>query len=189
MKSRAFHAVVLLALTSGCTGNSSPPPTVKSIDGVCAHQTNPTHTVRTQGNLAKNSETLRGWMLDGYVLGGGGPGGIANAEYTGTGQANSAEVFSPAIPVVPGRTYVFSAWIDPSHITDNFAIMMVTNAARNAVYGNEIRVSHAACRYADTVTLPGGVKQAVLVFSNGGSTAAKGQKVRFSQPLFHAAEP
>ncbi len=142
-------------------------------------------TRSSSANLAPNSDTLSGWgaPIKGYVTATGGPGRATDLEYTGTGAATSATLASPTIAVVPGKTYVFSAWVDPSHVTACNALLMVTNVAQNVAYGDRIPVYGTARRFTDPVTIPNDVTQVVLVLTNAGCTVTKGQKVRFSQPM------
>jgi len=139
-------------------------------------------------NLAPNSDTFSGWTFPtkGYVTATGGPGRATDLEYIGAGAATSASLASPAITVVPGKTYIFSAWVDASNVKVCSPLLMLTNVAQNVALGDRVPVYGTARRFTDTVTIPSSVTQIVLVFTNAGCIVTKGRKVRFSQPMLRA---
>lgn len=138
-------------------------------------------------NLAPHSDDLSTWTRSANMaLGTGGPGSATDFEYTGTGSPSGNEyAFSSAVTVVPGTTYTFSDWIDPSHITGaTYPQMLIQNTAGSTTYATFTLSSTTTQRYALTGwTCPVGVTQIRLLLDSNGVTVASGQKLKFSQPM------
>jgi hypothetical protein len=144
-------------------------------------------------NLYPNADSLSGVTLTGLTLASGGPGGAADAEYTGTGSAisSSLEMKSAAIPVSPGSAYIPSCQIDPSNITHGAIDFRVLKASDGSVlYDAAFSPSGFAARFnVPAWTCPAGVTSVFCdVFcsssQSGGFIVANGQTLKFSQPMF-----
>lgn len=135
-------------------------------------------------NLAPDPDTLKKWSAGSFSLGKNGPAGSTDFQMLGTGEPQgSNDLYSPVIALSPGKTYVFSMWIDPSHIIAGSGILGIYSPSRTIVVGQTRINSGPAGRYVVTATVPSDQNQVRIDFQPNGLSIANGQTLRVAQPM------
>jgi hypothetical protein len=184
----AVLAVSCASVLAACSSRSAPEPAAVTSMATAmpvAAAAPGSYTGRSaSSNLAPDPDTLRRWTRGGFVVRSGGPGGATDFEMVGSGEPQgSNDAFSPPIKVLPGQSYVFSLWIDPSHISSGSAVLGIYAPSRMVSYG-QVRVNPGPPgRYAVDAIIPKGQRTVRIDFQPNDETIARGQILRISQPM------
>lgn len=126
-----------------------------------------------------------GWELSAHVhRARGGPGATPDFEYAGTGESDQIEGASVEAAVVPGRTYVLAAWVDPSKIAGGATAQFELSLSEgNTMYSSAFYTAGPPARYvAGPWTCPPGVTRVRLGLGLINSVIPNGETFRFSPP-------
>lgn len=136
------------------------------------------------------------WVLTPKMRAQDGPGGSVYYSYVGTGSPVGVEGATLSVPVEPGRTYVFSARVDPSHIATagpgnvgEFDLLI--NPLNNKfTYAGVFSPEGPPSRYATSPWLcPPGITRVELVMQLVWTAVKAGQHLSFSDPILSYAVP
>lgn len=191
-RSHAIRVLILAAgfgAVAGCsTSATRPGPAATGMP--IANLPSGSYTQGTATNLAPDPDTLRTWLPGSFALRKGGPGGAVDLEMLGKGPpAGSIDLYSPEITVSPGKTYVFSLWIDPSHTRNGYGVLGIYAPSRMIAYGQVRIIPGPAGRYSVSATIPKDQNVVRIDFQPNGTTIVKGQKLKVSQPMLLEAPP
>lgn len=116
-----------------------------------------------------------------------GPNGISAFTYKGTGSASGFKwVACPIFNVIPGQTYTFGGYVDPSNITaGSFQIGIYDVNVVNS-YATKFVSNGTANTYSSTWTCPDNVTQVRFLFDTNNCTVANGKTVLATQPFLQA---
>jgi|GEM_PF-7089164 len=115
---------------------------------------------------------------------GAGGGGQNALELAGTGAASgNLEVVSAAIPVIPGQSYVLSAYIDSRFVSSGTPAWLLMSVDRTTTYASvEVGAGALGRTPGAAVTIPAGVASVVVVFVTQNCTVESGEKLLASAP-------
>ena len=128
-----------------------------------------------------------GWTLDVLLVYSATGGAISGGKwtYTGTGAPSGFHTaVSSIISVIPGSVYRLSAYIDATHVTGALPFVALYDPTVTTAYGGTTQAVGANGRVYSTITIPGGVTQAVVVFGTNNATVGNAQPLVFSNPQF-----
>jgi hypothetical protein len=136
----------------------------------------------------------RSWTVtSGFQTALAGPHGSKDYEYVGTGgqlsDPRSLSAVALTVPVQPGTTYVFSAWVDPSNLSGDDRIGLNIFTAAGAIAGSSWPVGPPTRYSAVPWLCPPGINQVTLAMGLNFAVIPAGQKVRFSEPKLTAFTP
>ncbi len=115
-------------------------------------------------------------------------GGSVAYVYRGTGAPSANESAVLMVDVTPGRTYSFSAVVDPSQIVRGQFALFIDEAAGNATYLWFFGHAGKAGRYATALWVcPPGVRQVLLGMQILSATVKKDGRLTFSHPVLSEA--
>lgn len=124
-----------------------------------------------------------------------GPRGSRDYEYTGTGTSDDVESAILTVPVYPGRTYVFSAWVDPTKLTTaavgdvgEFDLLIDTTDNRSTYAGVFSPVGPPARYSTSAWVCPEGVTRVNLVMQSIHTVIPRGQRLKFAEPVLSYAQ-
>jgi hypothetical protein len=105
-------------------------------------------------------------------------------EYVGTGNRDENELAKIAMPVTPGKAYIFSALVDPSNITDGKFDLIVDTKDGRASYAWVFHGRGPARRFETAAwQCPPDVKEVLLGMQLVRSSVARGKVLRFKDPV------
>lgn len=144
----------------------------------------PSGSYTASANMIADASTLARWTGGSFSRHAAGPGGSADFEMIGTGEPQgSNDLYSQPITVEPGKSYVFSMWIDPSHITSGFGVLGIYAPSRMLQYG-QVRINAGpAGRYAVDAVIPASEHQVRVDFQPNGLSIENGKILRLAQPM------
>jgi hypothetical protein len=110
------------------------------------------------------------------------PGGVAY-QYTGTGVPSGNENALRLVAVKPGRAYVFSAWVDPSHIKSGDFDLVIDKSDGSSTYQSIFHGNDKAGLFkTSSWTCPQDVTQVLLGMQLIEAVVTPGEKLQFMRP-------
>ena len=175
-------AVACAALLAGCGSKSGsagrPSATAMPI------AMPPSGAYSATSNIVADATSFARWTLGSFTKHGNGPGGSADLEMLGTGEPQgSSDAYSPIVTVGSGKSYIFSLWIDPSHITGGFGVLGIYAPSRAITYG-QVRINPGPPgRYSVDGVVPADQHQIRIDFQPNGLSIENGKTLRIAQPM------
>jgi hypothetical protein len=195
---RALYAIriVALALSAGtalaacssggsstATSSANPVSTGPTFNGA------PLGTAQRtpQANRPTSPSALAGWHSASQDSGSfsplsAGKRGVPEFTLTGNGAAVAKEIYGPVLRVQPGKTYMFSAWIDASKVAKGNTILWVSNDGLTRIYAAAAVPPKQSGRFSFSFTIPSDVSRIHFGYYTAGIVLPAGQKITFSAP-------
>lgn len=139
-------------------------------------------------NLVPDTSDLHTWLSEGDAATiAPSPLGGNQFQVLGTGTAPGGYMQTQAFPVVAGSTYTLSGYIDATYVTSASPLFVAftlnaSGGVNSSIGSGALATPGQKGVWTDTITIPAGVSEIVILAHNGIAVIASGEYLIFSQP-------